>query len=1027
MNAWFALLIRRRWLVVILALAGAVGGIVNLEGLSIDAVPDVSPKQVMVLTLSPGLGPLEVERLVSFPVENAMAGAPGLSGIRSTSRYGVSAVYVTFDDAMSITEARSQVFQRLPLAKTMMPAGVGDPEMGPMATGLGEIYQFEVRGPGYSPMALKRILQWTIAPKLKLTPGIADVNVYGGQMPTYEVRIAAESLHRYGVTMAQVYTALSENNAARGGAYIEHNDQQEVIRGLGLAKDTKDLANIVVTTGPGGVPVTVATLGEVVEAPKVRLGAVTHDAAGETVVGIAMMQQGENASAVVVAVKQTIEALRPQLPPGVDIVPYYDRSTLVARTIRTVEHNLMEGAVLVIVVLLLLLGNLRAGLVVAAAIPLSMLMAFAGMRLFGLSGNLMSLGAIDFGLIVDGAVVMIENVLRARGEHPERPAEEVIRKATVEVARPILFAVAIIIMVYLPILALEGVAGKMFRPMALTVILALAGSLVLTMTLMPALAAIVLAGPGIGERETRLVHWARSAYTPVLRLAERRTGITVLVTFGLFAGSCWLATRLGGEFLPKLSEGSIVITSEKLPGINLDASLKVMHRIEQTLKSFPEVKRVVSLTGSAEIPTDPMGVESTDSFITLADPSTWTTADTQEGLVAALDKRLRAEVPGVSYAFSQPIQMRMDDLLEGVRGDVAISLYGDDLKVLEGQGGRHRARGLRRLGGGRREGRGAGRHAGALDPGRPGRGRPLRHQRQRRPRRGREHRRPHRRDDLRRRQLHHRHRGPVEVRRPQRHRAHPRPARGAQWQGAGAALAGRLGRRCDGPGPDQPREAPAPDLGPGQRPRPRRPELRDGRAGRGPGAGSPAAALLPAMERAVPEPSGGDKPPLRRGAGGHGRDPRAPRGHVRRHPAGWPDLPERARRRDRRHRRPVPARAAVLDLGGDRIHRHLRHRHPQRRGADELHPRPRTRRPRPARGGDPGRRDAPAAGPDDGAGCGPRLPADGALHERGRRGATTARYRGHRRPRHRDAPDAGGPARRLSVPGAYPASLASSR
>ncbi|MBY0260290.1 CusA/CzcA family heavy metal efflux RND transporter [Methylobacterium sp.] len=683
MNAWFALLIRRRWLVLVLALAGAIGGIVNLEGLSIDAVPDISPKQVMVLTLSPGLGPLEVERLVSFPVENAMAGAPGLTGIRSTSRYGVSAVYVTFDDALSITEARAQVFQRLPLAKATMPAGVGDPEMGPMATGLGEIYQFEVRGPGYAPMALKRILQWTIAPKLKLTPGITDVNVYGGEMPTYEVRIAAESLHRYGVTMGQVYTALAENNAARGGAYLEHNDQQEVIRGLGLAKGTADLAGIVVTTGPGGVPVTVATLGEVVEAPKVRLGAVTHDAAGETVVGIAMMQQGENASAVVERVKQTIADLGAQLPPGVEIVPYYDRSTLVARTIRTVAHNLMEGAVLVIVVLLLLLGNLRAGLVVAAAIPLSMLMAFAGMRLFGLSGNLMSLGAIDFGLIVDGAVVMIENVLRARGEHPDRPAETVIREATVEVARPILFAVAIIILVYLPVLALEGVAGKMFRPMALTVILALAGSLVLTMTLMPALAAIVLAGPGIGERETRLVHWVRGAYTPVLRLAERRTGLTVLVTLGVFAGSCWLATRLGGEFLPKLSEGSIVITSEKLPGINLDASLKVMHRIEQTLKTFPEVKRVVSLTGSAEIPTDPMGVESTDSFITLTDPATWTTARTQEGLVAALDKRLRAEVPGVSYAFSQPIQMRMDDLLEGVRGDVAISLYGDDLAVLK--------------------------------------------------------------------------------------------------------------------------------------------------------------------------------------------------------------------------------------------------------------------------------------------------------------------------------------------------------
>jgi cobalt-zinc-cadmium resistance protein CzcA len=683
MKAWFALLIRRRWLVLVMALAAAAGGIVNLRGLSIDAVPDISPKQVMILTLSPGLGPLEVERLVSFPVESAMAGAPGLTGIRSTSRFGVSAVYVTFDEAMPITEARSQVFQRLPQAKAMMPAGIGDPQMGPMATGLGEIYQFELRGPAYSPMELKRLLQWTIAPRLKLTPGIADVNIYGGQLPTYEVRVSAESLQRYGVSLSQVYTALAENNLARGGAYLEHNDQQEVIRGLGLATGPEDIARIVVATQPGGVPVTVASLGEVVEAPKVRLGAVSRDAAGETVVGIAMMQQGENASAVVERVKATIEDLRPLLPPGIAIVPYYDRSALVERTIHTVAHNLVEGAVLVIVVLLLLLGNLRAGLVVAAAIPLSMLLAFAGMRVLGLSGNLMSLGAIDFGLIVDGAVVMIENVLRARGEHPERPAHAVIRDAAADVAKPVMVAVAIIILVYLPVLALEGVAGKMFRPMALTVILALAGSLFLTLTLMPALAALVLSGRGIGERETRLVHGMRSVYTPVLLFAERRAGATILVTLALFAGSCVLATRLGGEFLPKLSEGSIVVTSEKLPGINLDASLRTMRRIEAVLKSFPEVRRVVSLTGSAEIPTDPMGVESTDSFITLADPATWTTATTQDGLVAAFSERLRQEVPGVAYAFSQPIQMRMDDLLEGVRGDVAISLYGDDLGVLK--------------------------------------------------------------------------------------------------------------------------------------------------------------------------------------------------------------------------------------------------------------------------------------------------------------------------------------------------------
>ncbi|MGX9984610.1 efflux RND transporter permease subunit [Methylobacterium fujisawaense] len=683
MTAWFALLIRRRWLVLVIALAGAAGGVVNLMGLSIDAVPDISPKQVMVLTQSPGLGPLEVERLVSFPIENAMAGAPGLASVRSISRFGVSAVYLTFDDSVPIEEARAQVFQRLPQAKTTMPAGVGEPQMGPMATGLGEVYQFELRGPGYSPMALKRLLQWTIAPKLKLTPGIADVNIYGGQLPTYEVRVGAEALRRYGLSMAQVYTALADNNAARGGAYIEQNDQQEVIRGLGLAKGPDDIANIVVTTGPGGVPVTVGTLGQVVEAAKVRLGAVTHDAAGETVVGIAMMQYGENAGHVVAAVKKTLADLQGQLPPGVTIKPYYDRSSLVDRTIETVGHNLVEGAVLVVVVLLLLLGNLRAGLLVAAAIPLSMLMAFAGMRLFGLSGNLMSLGAIDFGLIVDGAVVMIENVLRARAEQPERPAHEVIRDATAEVARPILFAVAIIILVYVPILALEGVAGKMFRPMALTVILALASSLVLTMTLMPALAAAFLSGRGIAEHETRIVAFIRRIYTPALKRAERHAGLTLLVTLALFGGSCFLATRLGGEFLPKLAEGSIVITSEKLPGINLDASLKVVHRIEQVLKSFPEVTRVVSLTGSAEIPTDPMGVESTDSFVTLADPSTWKTAQTQDGLVTAFEERLNAEVKGVAYSFSQPIQMRMDDLLEGIRGDVAISLYGDDLKVLK--------------------------------------------------------------------------------------------------------------------------------------------------------------------------------------------------------------------------------------------------------------------------------------------------------------------------------------------------------
>jgi heavy metal efflux system protein len=683
MRAWFALLARRRWLILAIALLAAAAGVYDLTGLSIDAVPDISPKQVMLLTQSPGLGPLEVERLVSFPVENAMAGARNLKEVRSTSRFGVSAVYVTFDSSMSIVDARAEVFQRLAEAKTNMPSGVGDPRMGPMATGLGEVYQFEVRGPGYSPMTLRRLLQWTIAPRLKLTPGVADVNIYGGEMPTYEVAIDADALRRYGVTLNEVYAALAANNAAKGGAYIDHNDQEEVIRGLGLVGGLDDLANIVVATGQGGIPVTMKDLGKVVEAPKVRLGAVTHDDKGETVVGVTLMQYGENADRVVAAAKATLDKVQAELPPGIEIKPYYDRSKLVGRTIDTVAHNLVEGAALVVVVLLVLLGNLRAGLIVAAAIPLSMLIAFAGMRALDLSGNLMSLGAIDFGLIVDGSVVMIENVLRARHAEPSRPADEIVASAAAEVARPIAFAIAIIVIVYFPILALSGVAGKMFRPMALTVILALTSSLVVTMTVMPALAAAFLSGKRVSGGETRVVGFVRRAYTPLLRLASRHAGLTVIVGIVLFAGSCFLATQLGGEFLPQLAEGSIVVTSEKLPGIDLQASLRKVDQIEKALKSFPEVTRVVSLTGSAEIPTDPMGVESTDSFVTLSDPSTWKTASTQDGLVAAFEKRLEADVPGVAFTFSQPIQMRMEDLLQGTRGDVAISLYGNDLKVLE--------------------------------------------------------------------------------------------------------------------------------------------------------------------------------------------------------------------------------------------------------------------------------------------------------------------------------------------------------
>ena len=683
MTRFFGFIVARRGLILALAALLAIGGAINLSGLSIDAVPDISPKQVMILTEAKGLGPLEVERLVTFPVENAMAGVPDMKSIRSTSRFGISAVYITFKEAVSVENARAEVSERLTAAIATMPPGVGKPTMGPVATGLGEVYQFELRGPGYTQMELHRILEWQIAPKLKLVPGVTDVNIYGGQLETYEVRVAADALRRYKITLAQVFDAVANNNETRGGAYIDRDQEQEVVRGIGLVKKLENLGEIVLATGPGGVPVKVSDVGSVVRAPMVRLGAVSHDGVGETVVGVVLMLYGDNAADVVGAIKTAVTKIQASLPPGVAIRPYYDRSALVDRTIHTVEHNLLEGALLVGFVLLVMLGNWRAALIVAAAIPLSMLIAFAGMRSFGISANLMSLGAIDFGLIVDGAVVMVDNVLSRSGQ-AKGSFRETVAGAAAEVARPVFFAVLIIVIVYVPVLSLEGVAGKMFKPMAETVILALLGSLVLTMTVMPALAATALKPEKKKARETFAVRWLRRGYTPVLKACTAHPVLISVAALALFAGSIVLALGLGGEFIPQLSEGSIVVTSEKLPGINLDASLRTVNEIEKVVGTFPEVKHIVSLTGSAAIPTDPMGVESTDSFISLTSPSTWKGAiRTQNDLVSALDDKLKKEVPGVAFTFSQPIQMRMNDLLQGVKADIAVMIYGDDLKTLQ--------------------------------------------------------------------------------------------------------------------------------------------------------------------------------------------------------------------------------------------------------------------------------------------------------------------------------------------------------
>ncbi|MGE0825894.1 MAG: efflux RND transporter permease subunit [Candidatus Binatia bacterium] len=691
----FAFSLRNRFLILVFTGLIIGVGVYSLRQLPIDAVPDVTPNQVQILTNAPGLGPVEVERFITFPVETAMSGLPGIELIRSVSRFGLSAVTVYFEEGMDIYFARRLVMERLPAAREAIPAGLGTPEMGPISTGLGEIYQFEVMGEGYSMMELRSILEWDIAFKLKSVPGVVEVNTYGGELKTYEVQLDAEKLVAYNLPIGQVFEALERNNANSGGAYIEHNQEQYLIRGEGLVQNLRDIENIVVAARNGDTPIYIRNLGRAAFAPMVRQGAVTRDGRGEAVTGVVMMLIGENSRAVVNRVKDKVEEIRKSLPPGVTIDTYYDRTELVRKTIRTVTKNLSEGALLVIAVLLLLLGNLRGGLIVASAIPLSMLVAFTAMVYTGLSGNLMSLGAIDFGLIVDGSVVMIENIVRHIAEQREKEhgrsrlsdeeMQGIVLEAGREVLRPIFFAVGIIIIVYLPILTLEGVEGKMFRPMALTVVFALAASLVLSFTLMPVLASFFLRS-GVKEEETWVIRQAKRLYRPLLARTLRHPVLTSSVAAGLFAVSVAVALFMGAEFIPRLDEGAIALQAWRLPSVSLEESVRNTTMIEQTLKRFPEVVTVVSRTGRAEIATDPMGVEISDIYAILKPHDEWQTAQTREGLIKAFNGALTAAVPGTQFSYSQPIELRVQELIAGVRSDVAITVFGEDLDTLKDLG-----------------------------------------------------------------------------------------------------------------------------------------------------------------------------------------------------------------------------------------------------------------------------------------------------------------------------------------------------
>ncbi len=674
--------LRNRFLILAFTLLAAGFGVYSMFQLPIDAVPDVTPNQVAVLTQTPGLGPVEVEQFVTFPVETAMSGLPGITKIRSVSRFGLSSVYIYFEESIDLYFARRLVMERLPEARELIPEGYGTPSMGPISTGLGEIYQFEVRGEGYTPMELRSILDWEIGFKLQSVPGVVEVNSYGGELKTYEVQLDPNRLVAHNVSLEMVFHALRENNANAGGAYIERSQEQYVIRGEGLIDSLEDIDNIVVTAVEDGTPIFIRNIGKAAFAPMVRQGAVTRDGRGEVVTGVVMMLMGENPRVVARKVDEELARIKPTLPPGVEIETFYDRTDLVRRTIATVQQNLVEGGLLVIAVLLLFLGNLRGGLIVASVIPLSMLFAFTGMVQAGLSGNLMSLGAIDFGLIVDGSVVMVENIVRRLSQARNGQIRgEVVGWAGREVARPVFFAVMIIIIVYLPIMVLQGIEGKMFRPMALTVVFALVASLVLALTLMPVLSLMVFR-KRIPHKTPRLVAWLLRLYRPLLDRVLSHPRLAGAGAALVFAASLLLVPFMGTEFLPKLNEGAIAVQAWRLPSVALSESTKSTTLIEKTLLEFPEVVTVVSRTGQAEIPTDPMGVETSDIYAILTDDSNWETADTKEGLIEEINRALEHRVPGNIFSYSQPIELRMQEMIAGVRSDLAVTVYGPDLDEL---------------------------------------------------------------------------------------------------------------------------------------------------------------------------------------------------------------------------------------------------------------------------------------------------------------------------------------------------------
>ena len=685
-----------RWLMMALTLAVVGLGIWSFRQLPIDATPDITNVQVQVNTEAPGFSPLESEQRVTYPVETAMAGLPGLGHTRSISRYGLSQVTVVFKDGTNLYFARQQVSERLQQVKSQLPGDL-EPRMGPIATGLGEIFMYTVEakegarkkdGGAYTATDLRTLQDWVVRPQLRNTPGVTEVNTIGGHARQIHVTPDPARLVALGFTLEDIVRAVAANNRNIGAGYIERNGQQFLVRAPGQVAGPDAIGDIVLDRRDG-LPIRVRDVAQVGEGPELRNGAATENGR-EVVLGTVFMLVGANSRDVAQAAAARLEAANASLPRGVSAKPVYDRTSLVDRTIATVTKSLIEGALLVIVVLFALLGNFRAALITAAVIPLAMLFTITGMVRGGVSGNLMSLGALDFGLIVDGAVIIIENCLRRFGEMQhalgrvmtDEERTDVTASATAEVIRPSLFGLGIITAVYLPIFALTGVEGKMFHPMAITVVLALTGAMLLSLTFVPAAIAIFLGGK-VQEQENRVMAWLRRCYAPMLAWALRSRMLVVGGAAALVVASGLLATRMGSEFIPSLDEGDIALHAMRIPGTSLGQALAMQATLEARLTAFPEVQRVFAKLGTAEVATDPMPPSVADTFVMLKPRKDWPDpGKAKAALVAEIEAAVK-QIPGNNYEFTQPIQMRFNELISGVRADVAVKLYGDDMDTLQ--------------------------------------------------------------------------------------------------------------------------------------------------------------------------------------------------------------------------------------------------------------------------------------------------------------------------------------------------------